>query len=180
MWRHHNRHMWLRNSRPCAYYMFKFWVSLVECNDLHNVGGHKKMHHYFHTRQEIHTRSIDYKEYYAHTQHLTMNGCKHGIVDQNNALDHTITIYLSIHKGLNFHHIYYDKLPNDAPLQKFIVIGHQGPTISFKLHPCPPMPSHRWHVPTDSHPCYSNCAYVFENYVICRTRLHQVLVGSDK
>jgi hypothetical protein len=40
-----------------------------------------------------------------------------------------------------------------------------------------PMPTHSM---TWAHPCYSNCAHVFENYVMCITRLHQVLVGSDK
>jgi hypothetical protein len=40
-------------------------------------------------------------------------------------------------------------------------------------HLCPPMPIH-------AHPCYSNCTHVFKNCVMCITRLHQVLVGSDK
>jgi hypothetical protein len=35
-------------------------------------------------------------------------------------------------------------------------------------------------MPTHAHPCYSKCAHVFKNCVMCITRLHQVLVGSDK
>ena len=38
---------------------------------------------------------------------------------------------------------------------------------------CAPLPTH-------AHPCYSNCAHVFKNCVMCITRIHQVLVGSDK
>ena len=71
------------------------------------------------------------------------------------------------------------------------VTTYQSPTFSFKFapiprpcpstttyaHPCPPI---AWHVRTHAHPCYSNCAHVFKNCVMCITRLHQVLVGSDK
>ena len=42
-------------------------------------------------------------------------------------------------------------------------------------------------MPIHAHPCYSNCvhviknyAHVFKNWLMCITRLHQVLVGSDK
>ena len=51
----------------------------------------------------------------------------------------------------------------------------QTMTVSSDL--CPPMPTHSM---TCAHPCYSNCAHVFKNCVMCITRLHQVLVGSDK
>ena len=46
-----------------------------------------------------------------------------------------------------------------------------------------PHPNHNHRhrpMPTHGHPCYSNCAHVFKNCVMCITRLHQVLVGSDK
>ncbi len=62
-----------------------------------------------------------------------------------------------------------------------LVVVHQSPTFSFlnctHAHPCPTI---AWHVPTHAHPSYSNCAHVFKNCVMCVTRLHQVLVGSDK
>jgi hypothetical protein len=59
--------------------------------------------------------------------------------------------------------------------QKLTRICTQTITISNNL--CPPMPTYSM---TCAHPCYSNCAHVFKNCVMCITRLHQVLVGSDK
>ena len=50
-------------------------------------------------------------------------------------------------------------------------------TITISSDLCPPI---AWHVLTHTHPCYSNCAHVFKNSVMCITRPHQVLVGSDK
>ena len=57
----------------------------------------------------------------------------------------------------------------------WICIHTQTTTINSDL--CPPMPIHSM---TCAHPCYSNCAHVFKNCVMCITRLHRVLVGSDK
>jgi hypothetical protein len=43
-----------------------------------------------------------------------------------------------------------------------------------------PYPDHNHQEATYAHPCYLNCAHVFKNCVMCITRIHQVLVGSDK
>ena len=59
----------------------------------------------------------------------------------------------------------------------FLWICTHTQTITISIDLCPPMPIHSM---TSAHPCYSNCAHVFKNCVICINRLHQVLVGSDK
>jgi hypothetical protein len=48
------------------------------------------------------------------------------------------------------------------------------------LYPYPYHNHHQRPMPTHAHPSYSNCARLFNNCVMCITRLHQVLVGSDK
>jgi hypothetical protein len=60
---------------------------------------------------------------------------------------------------------------------EFVPIPRPYPSAATYAHPCPPI---AWHVPTHTHLCYSNCAYVFKNRVMYATCLHQVLVGSDK
>jgi hypothetical protein len=64
-----------------------------------------------------------------------------------------------------------------AELNIFLRICTHTQTITISSDLCPPI---AWHVPTHAHPFYSNCARVFKNCVMCITRLHQVLVGSDK
>ena len=55
----------------------------------------------------------------------------------------------------------------------FLWICTHTQTITINSDMCPSMPTH-------VHPCYSNCAHVFKNCVMCITCLHQVLVGLDK
>ena len=60
---------------------------------------------------------------------------------------------------------------------KFVPIPRPYPSTLTYAHPCPPIV---WYVPTHAHPCYSNCAHVFKNYVMCITCVHQVRVRSYK
>jgi len=59
----------------------------------------------------------------------------------------------------------------------FLRICTHAQTITISRDLCPSMPTHSM---TCAHPCYSNCAHVFKNRVMCIPRLHQVLVESDK
>jgi hypothetical protein len=52
--------------------------------------------------------------------------------------------------------------------------------LPSNLYPYPDHNHQQRPIPTHAHPCYSNCARVLKNCVMCVTRLHQVLVGSNK